>query len=208
MSPLRDRFASLLRRLGATGDASATVGAVLAAWSEPARTYHGLPHLEDCLARLDELPAHAGWRDAVEAALWFHDAVCDPRADDNESRSAEWAQRALSDLGIPGDLPARVADLVRLTRHDAPAADEAGRILCDLDLSILGRGPAEFDAYDRSIRAEYPWLPDAVYSAGRRRVLAGFLARRPLYQTDWFRGRYETSARANLARALGAPEAP
>jgi predicted metal-dependent HD superfamily phosphohydrolase len=35
-------------------------------------------------------------------------------------------------------------------------------------------------------------------------VLASFLRRRPLYQTEHFQQHYEASARANLERALAA----
>jgi predicted metal-dependent HD superfamily phosphohydrolase len=138
----------------------------------------------------------------VEAALWFHDAIYDPRAEDNEARSAEWARRALAELGIPPAVADDVARLVRLTRHTDPAPDPSGRLLCDIDLAILGREPERFDAYDRRIRDEYAWVPEPGFRAARTGVLAGLLARSPLYQTEHFRRRYETAARMNLGRAL------
>ena len=174
----------------------------MAAYAEPARAYHGLPHLWDGLARLDEAATVGAERDHVEAALWFHDAVYDARADDNEERSALLAQRTLTDLGVEAAVGQEVARLIRLTDHRMPPSDRAGRLLCDIDLSILGRSPEEFDAYDAAIRAEYAWAPDEAYRAGRRQVLAALLARDPLYGTEEFRGRYEVRARANLRRAL------
>jgi len=205
---LGERFASLVRRLGGSGDAAAAAASLLAAWAGPDRRYHGLTHLGDCLARLDEAPAAAAERDRVEAALWFHDVVYDPRATDNEERSAEQAGRELAALGIPRAVAEDIARLVRLTRHDAPAADPAGRLLCDIDLSILGSSPAEFDAYDRGIRDEYAWVPGDAYREARRQVLNRLLHRQPLYQTDHFRDHYEGPARANLARALAALRVP
>jgi predicted metal-dependent HD superfamily phosphohydrolase len=203
LTPLRDRFVSLVRRLGSGGDAWSAAEAVLAAWAEPSRRYHDLGHLRDSLARLDEAPAAGTDRDRVEAALWFHDAVYDPSAADNEERSAAWARRALGDLGVPHTVAEDVARLVLLTRdHDAD--DPAGRLLCDVDLSILGRPHDEFDAYDRRIREEYAWVPDDAYRDARRGVLERMLRRHPLYQTDHFRHRYEAAARANLERALAA----
>jgi predicted metal-dependent HD superfamily phosphohydrolase len=206
VTDLRERFVSLLRRLGATGDPAPEADAVLAAWAEPARRYHDLVHLRDGLARLDEAPAPDAERDLVEAALWFHDVVYDPGAPDNEGRSAAWATRALGALGVPRAVVGEVARLVLLTRHDAPASDPAGRLLCDVDLSILGSTPDEFDMYDRGIRAEYAWVPEEAYRHARREVLAALLRRQPLYQTEHFRRRYEASARANLERALGKGE--
>lgn len=202
MTHLSRRFVDLLRRLHAVGDPHPLADAVLAAWAEPGRRYHGLDHLRDCLAELDGAPADGADRDRVEAALWFHDAIYDPRAGTNEARSAAWAGCALAEFGIAPEVADDVARLVRLTRHSDPATDPSGRLLCDIDLAILGREPATFDAYDRSIRDEYAWVPEPDFSAARTGVLAGLLARSPLYQTDHFRRRYEAAARANLGRAL------
>ena len=202
MTDLMLRFESLLARLGATGAVRPAANALLSAWADPARSYHGLSHLRDCLAQLDDFPERAKYRDLVEAALWFHDAVYDPRAADNEKRSAEQARRVLASLGVPGDTGDDVARLVLLTRHGEPPNDAAARLVCDIDLSILGRSPADFDAYDRSIRAEYSWVPDPVYRNERRRVLNAFLGRTPLYQTEHFRRRFEVAARENIRRAV------
>jgi predicted metal-dependent HD superfamily phosphohydrolase len=202
VTDLSRRFVDLLRRLGAAGDLHPLADAVLAAWAEPGRRYHGLDHLLDCLAELDGAPADGADRDRVEAALWFHDAIYDPRAGDNEARSADWAARALAELGVPPAVADDVARLVRLTRHTDPATDPSGRLLCDIDLAILGREPAGFDAYDRGIRAEYVWVTEPDFTTARSGVLAGLLARSPLYQTEHFRRRYETAARINLGRAL------
>jgi predicted metal-dependent HD superfamily phosphohydrolase len=202
VTDLSRRFGELLRRLGAIGDPRALADAVLAAWAEPGRRYHDLDHLRDCLAELDGAPADGADRDRVEAALWFHDAIYDPGAGDNEDRSAEWARRALAELGIRPAVADDVARLVRLTRHTDPASDPSGRLLCDVDLAILGREPEVFDAYDRRIRDEYAWVSEPDFRAARTGVLAGLLARSPLYQTEHFRRRYEAAARTNIGRAL------
>jgi predicted metal-dependent HD superfamily phosphohydrolase len=199
---LAQRFSELLRGLGAVEDPQPLAEAVLAGWAEPARRYHNLDHLRDCLTELDRTPADGADRDRVEAALWFHDAIYDPRAVDNETRSAEWARRALIELGVPSAVADDVARLVRLTGHAGPAPDHSGRLLCDIDLAILGRAPEVFDSYDRHIREEYAWVPEPDFRTGRAGVLTGLLSRSPLYQTEHFRHRYETVARTNLARAL------
>jgi predicted metal-dependent HD superfamily phosphohydrolase len=202
VTELSRRFSELLRRLGASGDPQPLTDAVLAAWAEPARRYHSLDHLRDCLAELDRAPADGADRDRVEAALWFHDAIYDPRAGDNEARSAEWSHRAMAELGVPSAVADDVARLVRLTGHAGPTPDPSGRLLCDIDLAILGREPEAFETYDRHIREEYAWVPEPAFRAARIGVLTGLLARGPLYQTEHFRRRYETVARTNLGRVL------
>jgi len=205
---LPSRFCSLLRRAGATQDPTPLGDALITAWSEPGRRYHDVRHLEDCLTQLDDLEVDPATRDMLEMALWFHDAVYDPRATDNEERSARWATEALAAAGVPTAAVNEVARLVRLTREHGPASDEAGRLMCDIDLSILGRAVDAFDAYERSIRAEYAWVPEEAFRHGRSRILEGLLQRDPLFQTETFRRRFESSARANLRRALAGLAVP
>jgi predicted metal-dependent HD superfamily phosphohydrolase len=208
VTDLRSRFSSLARRLGATQDSTPLGDALLAAWSDPARRYHDARHLEDCLARLDELRPSPATRDLLEMALWFHDAVYHPRASDNEERSALWAEQALASAGLPAPAVDEIVRLVRLTRQHGPAADETGRLMCDIDLSILGRPNEAFDEYERRVRAEYAWVPEPAFRQGRTRILEGLLRRDPLFQTETFRRRFESAARANLRRALAALAGP
>ena len=199
---LRERFAALWRRLGARDDAAAACEAVLHAWREPHRRYHGMDHLRDCLARLDEAPAGPHGRDLAEAALWYHDVVYRPGASDNESRSAELAAAALRQGGAGDAIAGEVARLVRLTDHARPTEEPLGDLVCDVDLSVLGRPPEEFARYEQGIREEYYYGPESAYRAGRARLLSGLLARAPLFRTAHFRDRYETQARLNLRHSL------
>ncbi len=199
---LAARFATLLRRLGARTPVDEVYAALAAAWNEPHRVYHGASHLVDCLEQLDGAPAEGADRMVVEAALWFHDAVYNPRATGNETRSAAWASRALAKAGVPPPAGAEVARLILLTRHTAPAADPAGSLACDVDLSILGREPDRFAEFERRIRAEYSWVPEDTYRAVRADILEGFLRRSPLFLTSHFRRKYEAQARCNIEGAV------
>lgn len=77
-------------------------------------------------------------------------------------------------------------------------------MLVDIDLSILGAAPERFDAYELEIRAEYAWVPEVLFRATRRKILAEFLQQPSIYSTIEFRQNLEASARANLARSLPA----
>jgi predicted metal-dependent HD superfamily phosphohydrolase len=199
---LRERFGDLWRRMGAADDGRRVFDELLRAYREPHRRYHGVDHLRDCLEQLDTAPTTGEARDLAEIALWFHDAVYVPGAADNEARSAEWAARALTDAGATEDRAHEVARLVRLTDHARPADDPVGALVCDVDLSILGRPPTEFAEYERRVRAEYQRVPEPLYRMGRASVLAGLLAREPIYRSDHFRALYEAAARRNLARSV------
>ena len=189
-------------RLGAQGDGLPTLRALEVAYAEPARAYHTADHIRDCLAQFD-LSRHTAQRsDEVEAAIWFHDAVYVPGASDNEVRSARLAQTTLADARAPLEIAHRIAGLVLATQHLVIPSQPDPALLCDIDLSILGRTPEIFDEFERRIRQEYAWVPEPVYRGARAEILAGFLRRRSIYQTDFFRDRYEAPARANLDRIL------
>jgi len=188
--------------LGASGDGVELRDRLIAAWSEPERRYHTLRHLGDCLAML-EPTVHLSERPTeVEIALWFHDAIHDLKAKDNEARSATWVERALSAAGVASDARGRVHDLIMATRHDAQPVTTDAKLLVDIDLAILGADPERFDEYEVQIRQEYAWVPGPLFRRERREILMGFLARPTIYGTAWFQERFEDSARDNLQRSV------
>jgi predicted metal-dependent HD superfamily phosphohydrolase len=193
---------ALWSRLGAQTGGASVYANLVAAYAEPARAYHTTEHIQDCLTQLDLSRAPAIRPDEVEAAIWFHDAVYVPGASDNEDRSARLAQTALLACAAPLETAQRTAELVLATRHLTVSRDPDTQLVCDVDLSILGREPSVFDEFELRIRREYAWVPDSAYRAARSEVLAGFLTRQPIYQTEYFRSQYETQARANLSRIL------
>jgi predicted metal-dependent HD superfamily phosphohydrolase len=140
---------------------------------------------------------------ALQLAAWFHDAVYDPRAADNEARSAAYATASLAALKLP---PAQISSVERLilaTRsHLAEPGDHDAHVLLDADLAILGSEPEQYDAYAHAIRQEYGWVPETEYRYGRGQVLAQFLARDRIYYTQAMTTLYEQAARRNLQREL------
>jgi predicted metal-dependent HD superfamily phosphohydrolase len=196
------RWLELWSRLGAQGSGASIFAQLAAAYAEPERAYHTAEHIRDCLSELDLSRDLAQHPDEVEAALWFHDAVYRPGASDNEDQSAELARTALSLGAVPREVADRTAALVLATRHAGVSSSPDDQLICDIDLSILGREPGIFDAFERQIQHEYAWVPEPMYRRDRSAVLSGFLRRRSIYQTDQFRHRYEAAARANLQRLI------
>ncbi|MEZ4661042.1 MAG: hypothetical protein R2911_26115 [Caldilineaceae bacterium] len=135
-------------------------------------------------------------------ALWLHGAIYDARRGDNEERSAEWAQRAIIDAGLGDELAVRVADLILLTRHDAPPPAHDSALLLDIDLAILGAEPVRFAEYEAQIRQEYAWVPWPEYREKRVAVLQSFLERPSIYHGDHFKEQFELNARVNLMKAI------
>lgn len=204
MSALAARWAALWRDAGGPGDGAALGDALITAWSRPDRAYHTVDHLAACIDHLDRDRALARDPAALGLGLWFHDAVYDPRAGDNELRSAEWARSEVAVISTA--LAERVAGLVLATRHDGVPTDDDAPLLVDIDLAILGADDSGFAAYERAVRREYAWVAEADFRVGRARILRGFLTRPSIYATAVYRERFEVRARANLARALAAVE--
>lgn len=192
----------LWTELGAAEVPGGLYDQLVAAYSERQRHYHTLQHLRECLAHLEATAMLAHRPAEVEVALWFHDAVYDPRRQDNEERSAHWAADGLRAAGCGEDVAGRVRAMVLATREHAASGDADTQLLLDIDLAILGASAARFGEFERQVRAEYAHVPEAAYRTGRATVLAGFAARPRIYGTQPYRVALETRARDNIANAI------
>lgn len=177
------------------------------------RHYHNLAHIEAMLALAGDYRASLHDPEAVEAAIWFHDAIYDSRAKDNEARSAALAEKKLAGSTDAGRLNRISAMILATATHQLPLFDNAAAtrdasLLLDMDLSVLGSAPDAFDAYERAARREYGWVEEPMWRAGRAAVLKDFLARPHIFHTQEFRQRFEPQARLNMARSLETLQKP
>jgi len=202
MEFLRGSWSRCWTGLGASADNHAICERLIAAYGESQRKYHTLQHLGECLTLFEAQRHHAGEPHEVEIALWFHDAIYQVRAGDNELRSADWAADALRAGGVAAERIERVRQHVLATRHAALPVGPDQALLVDIDLSILGAEPVRFDEYEHQVRAEYRWVPDFMFRPKRREILTEFLQRDPIYTTAALREKLEAQARANLTRSL------
>ena len=187
---------------------SARLAGLRARYAEPHRAYHTQGHIDTMLAGLAELGPAVADPEAAELAIWYHDAIYDPAASDNEARSAALLRADMTGLAAPALLE-WAETLVKLTAtHDLPdgvpsaqAADAA--LFLDLDMAVLGSSPAEYDAYERGIAAEYePVYGRQRFAAGRAAFLSGMLDRPQLFLSRQCRDRLDAAARGNVRRAL------
>ncbi len=171
----------------------------------PGRAYHNLDHISDCFTQFDQVIDQANNRLALELAIFFHDVVYNPQTKvpfENEEKSAELAEQVLSQAGMPMSEVGQVAQLILDTRHQHVAESADGRLLVDIDLSILGRESERFWRYEQQIRDEYSWVEENGYRSGRAKIMQGFLDRDQIYQTVWFYDRYEKQARQNVQELI------
>lgn len=170
---------------------------LIAAYSEKQRAYHTLQHLYECLALLESIRADLNDADAVELALWFHDAVYDPQSKDNELKSAElFEQYLIQDLSI--DIVQKIKRWILATQKHEATNELDLQFLLDIDLAILAASPKRFEEYEQQIQKEYAWVDLDVYLIKRKQVLAHFYQTETLYQTEYFQQNFEQRAKENL----------
>ena len=175
---------------------------LVARYSEPHRAYHTLQHMRECFSALAPASHLAKSLSEVQLALWFHDAIYDTRAHDNEEQSANWAEQSLITEGVESKVAMAVRKLVLATKHDAIPQGEDAKLVVDVDLAILGAAEPRFAEYEKQIRQEYDWVAEDVFRQRRADILASLLNRSSIFSTAWFALRLEKPARKNLLRSL------
>jgi predicted metal-dependent HD superfamily phosphohydrolase len=169
-------------------------------YAERHRAYHNLRHVLDCLDLAASVRSQLEAPARVELALWYHDAIYDPRAADNEERSAALAAEDLDSL--PASSVRSIGALILATKHQAVPETPDAAFVVDIDLAILAAPTARFDAYESAIRREYRWVPGPLFRRKRRELLQAFLGRPAIYHTPHFRSQLEARARVNLSRSM------
>lgn len=180
---------------------NAITAELLTRWNEPHRHHHTQRHLDEVLAALGLLRESGVEFDErpVVLAAWFHDAIYEPFSGTNEEDSAALARTLLA-----GD-PDRdeVARLVELTKTHEPAADDRnGVALSDADFAVLGADAARYDEYAANIGTEFGQVPEEIFRTKRRELLTDFLHRPTIFVSEPAHERWESAARANIAREI------
>lgn len=172
-------------------------------WGEEHRKYHGRTHLLAVLEALDVLADPAGPPRTVLLAAWFHDAVYRGIAGQDEEESARLAEDTLARAGLPGAEVDEVARLVRMTADHRPGPDDdAGALLSDADLSVLGGDPEAYARYLAAVREDFAHIGDDDFAAGRAAVVRQLLELEPLFHTRRGRELWLAAARRNLQGEL------
>lgn len=206
MAPdLHNRWQALCERVGAfknVDESDLTFDMLRTLYTHPVRAYHNLDHIAQVLGVFDSARMLAEDRDLVEFSLWLHDCVYFAERADNEDRSADAAAMIAGLLGCEPEFAARVRECIMVTRHSNPPGKGDTALVADVDLSILGAGAAEYDAYRHAIRAEFAFATDDQFLQGRSAFIHRMVDKDQIFATPHFRGELEEAARDNLYREL------
>ena len=201
---LRRRFRELWGRglvPGADNHGDSRFDTLLRHYGARERRYHGWGHLTHCLSEFDACAALMDCPDAVEMALWLHDAVYVPGALTNEQESAALFE-AMAGKQHPPDHIQKVCDYILLTRHQDQPKNLDGCFVVDIDLSQLAAEWTEYVQDSNNIRREAAHIPDQTFFPAQLRFLRGLLARERIFRTEWFHERYEGAARENVTNFI------
>ena len=178
---------------------------VLNMYDEPSRAYHTINHIRATLEEFDQFCKYGGQTynpEAIEMAIWYHDAIYNTRNTNNEEASANLFRSDAIKTLLASLFTQKVANMILATKHSSNATSADAKIMCDADLSILGQTKGVFDGYERNIRKEYDWVPQDQFVKGRIAILQSFLDRENIFQTEFFWKKYEEVARKNIARSI------
>ncbi len=200
----KKRFQALWNRClvaGAASNGGTVYQELKKRYSEPHRYYHTPDHIGHCLREFDFAAELMDDADAVEMGLWFHDAIYDPRASDNELKSAEFFA-ARADGHMDAEFRERVYDLILITIHPEQPRNLDQEFMVDIDLSSFGLPWPAFRRDSNAVRNEYAHLPDRQFYPAQIRFLRSLLARPSFFFTEFFRNRYEETANSNITRHI------
>ena len=174
------------------------------AYSEKHRFYHTVNHIDAMLQHFDAVKDIAEKPAELELAIWFHDGVYKALSKSNEFDSAVWAKDFCLSCGYDVAGAERVFSLIMTTLHNGETqlngVDQ--QLIVDFDLTILGASPDVYDEYERNIRKEYRMVPSFIYRKKRKELLRSFLNDDSLYCLDYFKDKFEVTARQNISRAI------
>lgn len=188
------------------------VRALLDRYSAPDRRCHGLNDLNDCLQQFETAKSLVKNPNAVILALIFRYFDYDPKladcSEDNINHFRRFSEE--SKLNIDTVLCDNVISLLKVGATNSTEEHktegcygcEDKHYFLDVDMAILGMGPADYEKYTNHVREEYAFLDEETYKELRIKVLENFLQIPNIYATKFYRDKYESVARNNIQREI------
>jgi predicted metal-dependent HD superfamily phosphohydrolase len=171
-------------------------------YSGKKRHYHTLHHLNNILTQLTEIKGEIQNWDTILFTLYYHDIIYNSLKSDNEEKSAELAEKRMSQISVPVGIVEHCKKQILATKSHIKSTDSDTNYFTDADLSILGQPWDTYSFYYKSVRKEYSIYPDLVYNPGRKKVLSNFLKNERIFKTDFFYNKFEIQAKENVQKEL------
>ena len=199
---------SVLAKLGADDNfAEKTVNEITSKYGDKSRGYHGTNHITSMLKNIEEFLQNSKEAnklkniDEFKFAVFMHDFINGEK--DDVKKSAENAEKILKEIDGNYDT-AYIKELITATDYSVSRRDLTfdQRLMRDLDLSILGENPDKYKEYSKQIREQYSQYSDEEFGKARKDLLLSFAQTPVIYNTEYFRRKYENQARVNLLNEI------
>lgn len=197
---LKPRWNNLCQRLNIADDHE-SFNDIVNRYSEPHRHYHTLHHINNCLQEFDSIKTLLDNPESVELAIWYHDIVYVIGQKYNEEKSAEMAVKFCQKNNLSPSFTKQVEDNILATKHVSAGDSQDSQYLADIDMAILGYPPDALYKYEEQIFQEYSTIySKKEYTIGRIGFLS--LLEYPIFQTEFFRNKYEQSVKDNIPKLI------
>jgi len=180
------------------------------------RPYHNLGHLAYMLDLAELWNPGGGLADPLGlwAAILYHDLFVDSDPDVETGEDVALSLKKLNELGeteLPEHSRQAATEMIQATDHGrftfapapVPNLTPAQKLMCGLDLAVLGESPSEYARYAEAVRLEYApkygYLSDA-FRTGRTAFLRTALER--LKAGQIINPEFDERMAANLGREL------
>ena len=140
---------------------------VLLNYEESHRFYHTTQHLIEVITNLTK---HEVFEDDIFLATVYHDAIYNPKADDNEEQSANLFIKHALLTGMSKLKIKEIEQLILDTKHHK-ASSEKSQQLIDADLDILNQPLDKLIEYEHQIFKEFQFVDYSIYKPKRIEVL-------------------------------------
>lgn len=197
----RERFVKLWARNLNPQSAASVYDLLTTSYAHSLRHYHDGQHIVDCLRWLDLYRDQLEDPDAVELAIWFHDACYSPDPVGHEARAA-LLFRQLAGGSLDSERLEHICSMILQTTHQQPPDDSEQALMLDIDLGSFARPWPAYLRDTARCRAEMRQLDDSNYCYGQMRFLKKLLDREQIFYHARFRADHETDARNNVTRLL------
>ena len=171
-------------------------------YTSPGRHYHTLQHLENIFKELCECYDDISDWDTMLFSLFYHDIIYNALKKDNEEKSVDLAVKRLVKINYHSHRIDLCYQEIMATKSHTLIDNYDINLFTDADISILGYTWEKYEQYYKQVRKEYNIYPDFLYKPGRKKVLQYFLNMENIFKTEFFRNKYENTARNNIQKEL------
>jgi predicted metal-dependent HD superfamily phosphohydrolase len=191
---------------------------LLALYNGKDRFYHSINHINFCLGRFEEAKKFYKLdpviEDAIEIAIWYHDAIYNAEAQMVSPGYSEHASSelmyAIAEKMIMDDKIALKESILIAERCIKATAEHgkkhelfAEQLMCDIDLAGLGLPWTQFEKNTDDVIAEYALFRDPrIIIEGNAKFLKKLIdSGEPIFQTEWGK-QYEEMAQWNIKHRI------